>query len=174
MNTTPIEQCDGYKKLLDAVERDEARESGVHDYRGKLAWVLARVQHYAEKTGLDPADLLNAWESRRDYWYMNYYQEANQPEIKDGPVRVFETPQELLASVGKAGFRCPSCEGVSKSPYECDTGQKRDDGSICDWKSYGLFRTLGKGVFVFVKTELRGNHIFYPVAWEPQPVATQS
>lgn len=161
-----ITECEGYKKLLAAVERDEARSPNFHNYRGKLEWVLARANHYAEATGLNPADVLNAWESGRDYWYMNYYQDSQQPKIEGDSVRVFDTLEDLKESIGNKGFRCPSCGGVSKSPYDCDTGLEMSPKKVCDWKSYGLFGTMGKGVYVFVKSEMKGQNVFKPVAWE--------
>lgn len=157
--------CDGYRKLLAAVERDEKESSGFHDYRAKLAWIVARTKHYAEKTGLTAEAILDAWEKDRTYWYMNYYQESQQPEIK-GNARVFETVEDLRKSIGNAGFRCPACGGVSKSPYTCDTGKNMSPGKVCDWKSWGLLGTMGKGASVYVKSELRGSNIFMPVAWE--------
>jgi hypothetical protein len=161
-----IEECEGYKKLLASVENDEAKSPNFHDYRKKFDWIISRAKHYAEKTGLDAADLLDEWEKLRNYWYMNYYQDANLPEIKGDYVRVFETPEDLHESIGKLGFRCPSCKGVSKSPYECDSGLEMSEGKICNWKSYGLFGTLGYGVYVFVKAAMRGENIFKPIAWE--------
>lgn len=170
-----IEECDGYKKLLESVEHDEKNSPGFHDYRAKLTWIIDRANHYAEKTGLDAADILDKWESGRTYWYMNYYQDAEQPEIKDENVRMFETIKDLRKSIGSSGFRCPLCGGVSKSPYECDSGiiiSKIKDGrdGPCNWKVYGLFRDMGKGVHVFVKSELHGETMFMPIAWEKQEV----
>lgn len=160
MTTTQhIEECEGYKHLLAAVERDEGRWPKGHDYRGKLAWAVARAQHYAEKTGLQATEILDAWEKGRDYWYMNYYQESNQPTIQGERVRVFDTVDGMLAAIGKPEFRCPKCNGVSSSPYECSV-------EPCDWKVYGLFRDLGKGVYVFVKEKVRGELLFMPLAWE--------
>lgn len=156
---------EGYRKLLTAVERDEAQWPNFHNYRGKLDWAVNRALHYSEKTGLAPETLLNAWEERRDYWYMNYYQENNQPEIKGDKVAIFETTEELLKSVGEAGFRCPACEGISKSPYNCTAGTIKD-GKPCDWKAYGLFGCMGKGASVFVKEKLCGETFFKPIAWE--------
>jgi hypothetical protein len=83
-----IEGCEGYKKLLAAVEYDEAHNSKAHDYRAKLAWVVDRAKHYAERTGLDASDILDKWEEGRPYWYMNYYQDCEQP-LLDEKVRVF-------------------------------------------------------------------------------------
>ena len=154
-----IEVCDGYKNLLAAVERDEAKSSKSHDYRGKLRWVVDQANHYAEKTGIPASQILDAWEKGRDYWYMNYYQESNQPRIGGERVRVFDTVQEMLASIGEPKFRCPMCDGISKSPYECSVAP-------CDWKVYGLFRDCGKGIFVFIKDKVRGELMFMPIAWE--------
>lgn len=163
-----ITDCEGYKSLLRSVECDEERWPKHHDYRAKFAWVIERAMHYGEKTGVDSSAILDAWEKGRDYWYMNYYQDSNQPEIKGDSVRVFETQEAFLESIGDNGFRCPSCGGVSRSPFKCDTGLEMAKGKVCDWKSYGLFGTLGKGVHVFVKSMMKGESFFTPVAWESE------
>lgn len=161
--------CDGYRSLLAAVEEDESKGS-MHDYRGKLQWAIDRAKHYASKTGLTAEEILDSWEAKRDYWYMNYYQEARQPEIKGDAVRIFDTVEELRNYIGSDGFRCPMCKGVSTSPTECNSGVELDliDGKHgpCNWKVYGLFGHLGRGVFVFVKEKVAGQNIFKPVAWE--------
>lgn len=171
-----ITQCDGYKSLRADVDRDIAKDEDLikkglgyfHDYEAKFQWAIERAQHYGSSLGLDAADILDAWEKDRNYWYMNYYQESNQPTIKSAHVRVFETVDELKISISRPQFRCPWCCGVSTDAYTCDSGIKRD-GKVCDWKAYGLFGTLGKGVFVYVKERLQGQSIFMPVAWE-QPL----
>lgn len=168
-----VQACEGYKKLKAAVEEDchgdeKHGRAHFHDYRAKLAWALERAQHYAEKTGLEAADILDAWEKGRTYWYMNYYQDCHQPKIEGESVRVFDTLVDMRKSIGTAGFRCPACDGVSKDPYACDSGKEMEKGKVCDWKVYGLFGDLGKGVYVFVKTEMRGQRVFKPIAWEQQ------
>jgi len=177
MTTVEPLDCDGYRTLLDAVVNDEGPDGKRrdHDYRGKLAWVVDRAQHYAEKTGLTAESILDAWEKRRSYWYMNFYQEANQPKITTDAVRVFDTVEDLLKSVGNTGFRCPHCNGVSSNPYECNSGLQVElinlDGKkgACNWKVYGLLGHLGKGVSVFVKDQLTIEKLFKPVAWEVSP-----
>jgi len=167
--------CDGYRTLLAAVENDKAKEKNKGtecQFLSKLHWVVARAKHYAEKTGVSAEKLLDAWENKRDYWYMNYYQESNQPEIQDGKVRVFDTVEDLRKAIGDTGFRCPACEGVSKDPYECTT-QKVIKGKKCDWKVYGLFGHMGKGISVFVKDQCAIQPIFMPVAWEEVPTEKQ-
>ena len=162
-----IEESEGYKKLLMAVENDEQRSPKFHDYRAKLKWILERVNHYSDKLGVDACDLLNSWEKSRSYWYMNYYQESNQPYIGDGKVKVFKTVEEARTAIGNKWFRCPNCKGVSKSPVECDTKIMTDKNKKpCDWKAYGLFGTMGLGANIFVIEELKLYKIFMPVEWE--------
>lgn len=167
-----ITECTGYKKLLAATEADlqkaktqQFRVMYGKEYSEKLEWVIARAQHYATATGLDAAAILDVWEQRRSYWYMNYYQDCNFPMIGPG-VRIFETSNALEDSIGVAGFRCPACGGISKNAYECNAGGYLGPGKVCDWKVYGLFKDLGKGVFIFVKEKMYGQKIFMPVAWE--------
>ena len=158
----PIEESPAYAKLLAQVEKD-ASSSDTHDYRGKLNWVVERAQHYADQTGLRAAEILAAWEAKRSYWYMNFYQDSNQPLIKN--THVFDTVEDFFASLDGKNFRCPNCGGVSSDPNVCTTGLKVKD-KVCDWKSYGLFGTMGKGANVFVKDRMENAHIFFPVAWE--------
>jgi hypothetical protein len=159
-----IEECAGYAKLKAAVEKDPFNDG--NDYAGKLKWIIDRAEHYAEKTGLEASEILDAWEKNRGYWYMNYYQECNQPLLDGYKIRVFETLDDMFDSLGNLGFRCPACNGISKIPYECDSGLEMSEGNICDWKVYGLFTDMGKGIYVFVKDKCAGVRLFMPVAWE--------
>jgi hypothetical protein len=136
-----------------------------HGYCDKFKWVTDRAAHYAEKTGILPEEILNAWEEKRDYWYMNYYQDGNQPKIEADKVRVFTTTAELLESIGEKQFRCPACDGISTNPYKCTSG-KETNGKVCDWKVYGLFGDLGKGIHIFLKEKCAGETIFMPLSWE--------
>lgn len=166
-----IEQSEGYKTLLAAIQADSDSGWSESSRMEKLTFAVERAQHYSEHTGLDAGDILTAWESRRDYWYMNYYQDANQPLINAANVRVFEDRDQLMAAIGDSGFRCPHCNGVSKSASECDSGVElpllnSKDPKPCNWKVYGLFGDLGEGCYVFVKDQMRGSRIFMPIAWE--------
>ena len=164
-----IQECEGYKKLLADVEKDIAGHArSYEDCHEKLDWIVGRAEHYAEKLNLDACDILNAWEKGRNYWYMNYYQECEQPTITAERVRVFETSEDLRQAVGTLGFRCPMCGGISRSPYECDSGLDMAPGKKCDWKSWGLFKDLGKGIYIYVKEKLQGQVIFMPIAWEKE------
>lgn len=160
-----IENCEGYRSLRLAVDKD-LKEGSFHDYEGKFNWVIGRCKHYSDATGVPAADILNAWESRRNYWYMSYYQEAEQPEIKGDRVRVFDTLEELKKELKGEKFQCPNCDGLSSNPYECDSGIKVSGDKACDWKVYGLFRSMGKGVYVFIKEKASGEEIFMPDKWK--------
>lgn len=167
-----IEKSEGYHKLLTAIMSDTRSGWDEKHRLGSLEFAVERAKHYEEKTGVPAGDMLTAWESRRNYCYANYYQNCNQPLIQGDCVRVFDTTDDMLEAIGKAGFRCPHCKGVSRSPYRCDSGIKlqliNSGGKLetCNWSSGGLFGTLGKGAYVFVKSELKGENIFMPIAWE--------
>lgn len=162
-----IHECEGYKSLLAAIEKDDRSGWSLAERMKKLEFAVSRAQHYESKTGISASEILTAWEKRRRYWYMNYYQDAEQPLIDGERVRVFENAKDLMGQIGNEGFRCPSCGKVTMNPYECDQ-------EPCDWKVYGLFRDLGKGVYVFSKEDMRGELLFMPLAWEKQPVEESS
>lgn len=166
---------DGIVKLKEAVIKDiddkgtfnangcnKCVKTCFHPYCDKFKWVLDRAALYAKAFEIPVEAIINKWESQRDYWYMNYYQDSSQPIPEaSGKFRIFETIEDLLKSVGNVGFRCPSCNQRSSDAYTCNAGNG------CNWKAYGLFHTMGKGVMVFVKSELTMNEIFMPIAWEP-------
>ena len=175
MNT--MTSSTGYAKLATAVMRDCEQEekcfnpdgcskgAGVkskcfHRYCDKFKWILDRVQHYAEKTGIPANEILDALESSRDYWYMNYYQESRQPKIGEAKdIKIFDDANQFRALAKDSGFRCPKCGHISKHPVQCDSGK-------CDWKAYGLFGTLGKGLTVVLKQPFSITEIFMPVEME--------
>lgn len=167
-----IEKSEGYQKLLAAIMNDTRSGWSEKHRLESLEFAVERAKHYEEKTGVPAGEMLTAWESRRNYCYANYYQNCNQPLIQGDSVRVFETVDELLESIGKTGFRCPNCKGVSKDPYRCNSGIKLPlinsgvKAETCNWSAGGLFGTMGKGANVFVKSELKVDNIFMPIAWE--------
>lgn len=154
-----------YEELKTEILNDNDSGWSIKDRKEKLDWIIERAKHYGDKLNINWKEIINSWEEDRNYWYMNYYQDCNQPLLDDN-VKIFETVDDFRKSVGDKGFRCPCCNGVSSNPYECDSGLEMAKGKICDWKSYGLFGTLGKGIHVFVKEKLKGETIFMPISWE--------
>lgn len=162
----------GYESLKASVIKDCTREGSCctfnpegcdkatctcfHRYCDKFKWTVDRAKAYGEKTGLDWKDILAQWERDRDCWYMNYYQEYNQPDPEGNEdIRVFETIEAGRASFAGKGFGCPSCNKVSSDPCVC---------SNCGWAIFGLVPS--KGSYLFAKDNMRLYHIFTPVAWE--------
>ncbi|MDH0341979.1 hypothetical protein [Chromobacterium haemolyticum] len=104
------------------------------------------LAEYSQVLGIPAVDLLEAFEKRRTYSVINYYQEANFPSL-DG-VSVLENLAEFQRLYPSKKYRCPSCGGESNNPYKCDCGPVTANGEACNWTSYGLFRTAGKGMRV--------------------------
>ena len=180
-----ISKSEGYKSLKAVILRDIARaresakrgysdgcgvklytNSGKNQYSYQFKWIIDRAKHYSHKTGLSVSKILTAWEKDRNYWYMNYYQNANQPKIKGKNILVVESREDLRPYF-KKGFRCPACGGVSLNPTRCNS-EVIVEGRTCDWKAYGFLGTLGKGLYVFPKDVAVGTDIFMPIVIEEE------
>ena len=129
------------------------------------AFLNEMLAEYSKALGMNKTAILRALENRRDYSAINYYQRAKFPKLEG--VRVFDTEEEVRQICASKKFRCPACEGVSTDPYDCDAGE-------CDWKSYGLLHTLGKGLRVVCKDTFLENgmvhEIFMPLELEESEV----
>lgn len=130
----------------------------------KLEWVLSRATAYAEVCGVERDDVLKAWEAKRDYWWINFYQDCNQPD----PARMKGTPVVLYADWLKKGSRlygpdmldwrlkCPACGHVQTvrefkeagidedNAFTCCASRFNLGGSkTCKWTTGGLLRIGG-------------------------------
>jgi hypothetical protein len=81
--TTP-----GYRSLKAAYIRDVQKATrsarpmrDKTEFLKKFIWVIGRAKHYAQHFEVPIAIILNEWESKRNYWWLNYYQECNQPKF---------------------------------------------------------------------------------------------
>lgn len=167
------------EQIIDKL-KDEARRSW-HGAEGERraerleSFLRPMLAEYAAALGLAEPDVLAAIEGRRTYSAINYYQRANFPELSG--VRIFANRAEALAAMPSRQFRCPACAGVSTDPYECDSGKKLK-GKACDWKSYGLFRTVGKGFRFTIREgfleQPRVEEIFMPLEFESTGVGAAS
>lgn len=159
--------------ILDKIEKNARLTES--EPRATQLWlgvkkVLDRIlPNYEERLGIPQADILAAIDERRDYWAVNYYQDSKWPDI-DGDVMLFENLAELKAKFPSMKFRCPMCKGVTTHPYTCNSGQDMEPGKKCDWKTYGLFRTLGEGLRFTIKDGFLKNpiidEIFKPLELE--------
>ena len=170
INYKTLSKSPGYKSLKAAVLRDVKPGRTCFNLHGcstklqcsgdpcfKFRWILDRVAHYSHKTGISPEIILNAWEEDRTYWYQNYYQDSNQPKLDDS-VLVIHDPLEFKKKYHHGGYICPACGKISTDHNECTV-------EPCDWKSYGLFGTLGKGLTIFHPSTARVMNIFMPALY---------
>lgn len=124
-------------------------------------WAIDRAKLYADKLQIPWKEIIQSWEEDRHYWYMNYYQECNQPKIESDNVFVFESAEEMRKQVGNK-FMCPCCHGISTNPYECNSGKKLARNKTCNWTSYGLLQF--DLAFIYCKAERKSTKCFMPVA----------
>lgn len=160
----PGRWCEHYTEKCDALLKEYADGKIVNcghscEYCDKFRWVIDQAKNYSEKLGIPIEGIIQSWEEDRSYWYLNYYQECNQPEINAKNVFVFEDLEEMRQKCGKE-FICPCCKGISTNPYECNSGKVVGKGKKCDWKSYGFFQF--DLAFIYVKLERKGEKMFMP------------
>lgn len=146
-------------------------------YCDKYAWVIERAKHYAEFCKLSLQDVLNEWEADRGYWYLNYYQDSNQPLLND-PVNsnakiipIDDWADQAIKLYGGNKnhwqFVCPACGHVQigqdflahdaepQNAYLNCIGRYNNKKVGCDW-------SLG-GLFSIHKTAVLKNAKVYPV-----------
>ena len=149
--------CEKYSNCFSENGCTKERNKCTHDYCGKYKWVIDRAKHYAEKTGKTVDEVMTIWETDRTYWYMNYYQECNQPELNSESIVNYEDwLTELKKRFGNDAknwaFKCPSCGNIqtandfikhkidepeSKVYYNCIGRYVKGVG--CDWSLGGFF-----------------------------------
>lgn len=82
----------GYKSLMAAVTKDvqsasRRRERGnipmrdKKEFMTKFRWAICRATHYSQHTGKPVHKILTEWESKRDYWWLNFYSDHNLPKL---------------------------------------------------------------------------------------------
>ena len=132
-----------------------------------FGFVGKKLPHYSEKLGIPQEQILQAWEKAKNVNTVNWYQEANFPDLDE--VIVLDTLEQFKEKFPSHKSICPCCNGESNDYYECDSGRIIDNkkGKVCDWKVFGLFGDMGKGVKVFVKNKFleipKPTTIFKPI-----------
>lgn len=112
--TTP-----GYKKLKaayihDVIETEKHRQKFGKKLRrdkkyflGLFQWVINRAKHYAHHQNRPLEDVLNEWEAKRDYCWLNYYQEEKFPRLDSGRVRRAPMTLNRIRRIAKKFYRDP-------------------------------------------------------------------
>lgn len=128
-------------------------------------WVMARAKQYADYFGTTPDTVLDVWESKRRYWWLNYYQECNQPDLskRQGILTFNDWVAEGEKRFGKEKldwkFVCPNCGHVQtmrdfqnadidpQRAYQvCASRYNIGGKSTCKWSAGGLFCKEGQWV----------------------------
>jgi hypothetical protein len=130
--------------------------------------VIERVTtEYGKFLNLDKLTMLRTIEERRDYNTVNYYQDANFPKLDTNDVLVFQNQKEFMERFPSKQFICPACKQISTDPYICNSNHIDKKGKVCDWKAYGLFHTMGKGIKILFKDKFlecpTPQEIFRPI-----------
>ena len=76
---------EGYKSLKNDVIRDIKSKrtfNSKENLWNRFHWIINRAKHYAHETGLTIENILNQWEAKRNYWWVNYYQESNFQKLR--------------------------------------------------------------------------------------------
>lgn len=143
-----------------------------HRYCNKYKWVIDRAEHYATIFNKSVDDVIAEWEKYRTYWYMNYYQDCNQPLIKGDNIVMFDDWTKMI--IEKYGdkksnwtFKCPSCghaqsmkdfEDIDEDPnnayINCMGRFDKDKG--CDWAANGFINICKTTVI----KDLKSYHVF--------------
>lgn len=157
----------GIESLLESVKKDcqaencltpskcSADRACTSRYWGKYVWILNRAQEYASLIGVTKEEVLEKWEEKRSYWYMNYYQDCNQPKISGNVLLVDKWLSILKEQFGEDPlnwkFVCPSCGHIQsladfkeigvepQNAYINCIGRYKKDAGGCDWSINGLF-----------------------------------
>lgn len=117
------------------------------------------LSNYSTVLGIPEADILRAIEAKRTYCCVNYYQQAKFPKLVN--VTVFETISDVRHAMRSGKFLCPRCNAASTNPTTCNSGADMEPGKRCDWKAWGLFGALGKGLRFVCKETFLGEAVVY-------------
>lgn len=127
-----------------------------------ISWILDGYAKMYWKSKLEALEIIA---KARNVNYTNWFQNANLPKVEN--VHVYKNAEDFFEKHPEKKYICPSCWGASSNAYTCDTWIKRKDWSICDWKVYGLFWDLGKGINIFFTDEIEKSAtpqtIFKPI-----------
>lgn len=84
-----VSKSPGYVSLKHAYITDVVNTCGRPKQKlyKHFLWVIGRAKHYANNTGEPIDSILNDWESKRKYCWLNYYQNCRQPLFNSGSIK---------------------------------------------------------------------------------------
>jgi len=154
------------EELISELKKNTREDFGEKRAEELEVFLRKMLANYSEVLGYPEDEILTRLEEIRDYIAVNYYQTANFPDLEN--VDVFEDEEQIKEKLSSRQFRCPACDGISTHPTTCNSGKEMSPGKICDWKSYGLMGTLGKGYRFVVKSDFLNKPVVYEI-FQPIP-----
>jgi hypothetical protein len=144
-------QSEIMNKIIVEVYNGWPGQTGLERVKNVVTFICDRVPQYAKVMGKSELETLELFAKSRNCNYTNYFQNANFPDLLE--VFVFDTIEDLKARFPSKQYQCPCCGGISTDYQECNSGKIVDKKGkeICNWKVYGLFGDMGKGIKVIVK-----------------------
>ena len=142
----------GYQTLMDVYQNDLDRKARTEDVlKNKLDWVLKRAEKYAALLGITRDEVLHLWESDRNEWWVNYYQECNQPDPENKIGMPVLLQSEWLAKghrlygpdMKQWKFVCPNCKKAQTVGKFLDNGLKICHSYTCCASRFGFGATSG-------------------------------
>ncbi len=137
-----------------------------------LKFIEKRIPQYAKLMNMSNSLTLEVIANRRRVNYTNWFQNGYIPDLSD--VMVFETVQDFKNRFPSGQSICPACESISTDFSVCNSG-KKIKGKVCDWKVYGLFGDMGKGIRVIIKDKFmefpKPTVMFRPIELSRQVIA---
>lgn len=100
----------------------------------RYRFAIGAARQYAAACGTTYEEVLASWETRRDYWWVNFYQECKIPSLNTGkPHKVvmlkdWQAEGERLFGKDPKDWRfvCPACGGVQTGRQFEESGQEPD------------------------------------------------
>lgn len=137
-----------YEIGMSVVHREPGR------FRLLLEFIVSRASQYAQKLGKTPVQVIEAWENERNYWWANYYQDANQPD-PSGALTLEEWMDKATSLFGEDVNAwtavCPKCKrhqtcgqvvalgGTHNDAFFNCKGRFDSNDKVCNYTLGGLF-----------------------------------
>lgn len=183
---SPLMQSDVMSIILCEVYNGWPGATGIQRAKDVVGFLFNRVPQYAKIMNKSEVDTLDILAKSRNCNFVNYFQNANIPDLDD--VMVFKSLDEFKQRFPSGKSVCPCCNAITTNYQECNSGvkliahskpkkSKTNEGKVCDWKIYGLFGDLGKGIKILILDKIeefpRPTRIFKPIELFPD-LPTQS
>lgn len=152
LSTALLLQSEIMNKIIVEVYNGWPGKIGLERVIEKVTFLCERVPQYAKVMGKSELETLELFAKSRTCNYTNYFQNAHFPDLSE--VYVFDTIEDLKAKFPSKQYQCPCCGGISTDYQQCNSGKYIDEKvkEVCNWKAYGLFGDMGKGIKVIIKS----------------------